>query len=68
MIRSEMVLLRRNDSSYASAEDFLKSCQHELTRIEESAPCVPHHIGVKCVCSPTQSPEAVSPRAPAAPI
>ena len=64
MIRSELVLLRRNDSSYASAEDFLKQCQHELNRIEESAPAVPEHIGVKSICSPTQSPDASSPRAP----
>ena len=64
MIRSELVLLRRNDSSYASAEDFLKQCQHELNRIEESAPAVSEHIGVKSICSPTQPPEAGSPRAP----
>ena len=64
MIRSEMLLLRRNDSSYASAEDFLKRCQNELNRIEETAPAVPEHVGIKCICSPTQSPEAVSPRAP----
>jgi hypothetical protein len=41
MIRSGMVLLRRNDSSYASVEDFLKQCQNELNRIEETAPAVP---------------------------
>jgi hypothetical protein len=64
MIRSELVLLRRNDSSYASAEDVLKQCQIELNRIEESAPAVPEHIGIKCICSPTSSPGASSPRAP----
>jgi len=47
MIRSEIVLLRRINYSYASAEDFLKQCQNELNRIEESAPTVPEHIGIK---------------------
>ncbi len=28
MIRNETILLRRNDSSYASAGDFLKQCQN----------------------------------------
>ena len=45
MIRSELVLLRRDDCRYASAEDFLKQCQNELSKIEESAPAVPEHIG-----------------------
>jgi hypothetical protein len=60
MIRSELVLLKMNDSSYASNTDFLKTCQNELNRIEESAPTIPSFIeeklGSKFVASPTQSP------------
>ncbi len=37
MIRSELVLFKMNDSSYVSTPDFLKTCQNELNRIEESA-------------------------------
>ncbi len=33
-IRAELVLLRMNDSSYASSTDFLKFCAAELNRIE----------------------------------
>ena len=62
MIRSEMVLLRRNESSYSSAEDFSRQCQNERNRIEESAQCVPEHVGIKCICSSLRSPEAGSPR------
>ncbi len=58
-IRSELVLLRMNDSSFASSTNFLKSCAAELNRIEESAPVIPEHVqkkvGVKCNCSPAQS-------------
>ena len=64
MIRSELILLRRDNSRYASAEDFLKHCQNELSKIEESAPAVPEHIGAKYIFSPMQSPGASSPRAP----
>jgi hypothetical protein len=60
MIRSELVLLKMNDSSYASNTDFLKTCQNELNRIEESAPTIPSFIekklGSKYVASSTQSP------------
>ncbi len=60
MIRSELVLLKMNDSTYASNTDFLKTCQNELNRIEESAPTIPSFIeeklGSKYVASPTQSP------------
>jgi hypothetical protein len=60
MIRSELVLLKMNDSSYASTTDFLKTCQNELNRIEELAPSIPlfieEKLGSKCVASQTQSP------------
>ena len=60
LIRAELVLLRMNDSSYASSTDFLKTCAAELNRIEESAPNVPEHVskrlGAKCTCSPAPSP------------
>ena len=60
-IRSELVLIRMNDSSFASKTDFLKTIQHELDRIEENAPAIPSHIelklGAKCV-SPLESPIA----------
>jgi len=59
-IRAELVLFRMNDSSYASSTDFLKTCEAELNRIEESAPPIPEHIskrvGAKCTCSPAPSP------------
>jgi hypothetical protein len=59
-IRAELVLLRMNDSSYASSTDFLKTCVAELNRIEESAPAVPEHVskrlGAKCTCYPAPSP------------
>ena len=58
MIRSELFLLNMNDSSYASNTDFLKTCQNELNRIEESAPTIPsfieEKIGFKYVASPVQ--------------
>ena len=48
-----------NDSSYASNADFLKTCQNEMIRIDESAPSIPSFIeeklGFKYVASPTQS-------------
>jgi hypothetical protein len=57
MIRSELVLLKMNDNSYASTPEFLKTCQNELNRIEESAPPAPSFIeeelGSKFVASPT---------------
>ena len=60
LIRAELVLLRMNDSSYASSTDFLKTCAAELNRIEESAPSVPEQVskrlGAKCTCSPAPSP------------
>ena len=43
-IRAELVLLRMNDSSFASSTDFLKQCAAELNRIEESAPAIPEHV------------------------
>jgi len=59
-IRAEVVLLRMNESSYASSTDFLKACAAELNRIEESAPAVPEHVskrlGAKCTCSPAPFP------------
>ncbi len=59
LIRAELVLLRMNDSSYASPAEFLKTCAAELNRIEESAPGIPEHIskrvGPKC-CSLAPSP------------
>jgi hypothetical protein len=63
-IRSELVLLRINDSSFASSTDFLKQCAAELNWIEESAPAIPGHVvkrvGAKCTCSPAQSPSRQS--------
>ena len=60
MIRSELVLLKMNVSSYASTTDFLKTCQNELNRIEESAPSIlcfiEDKLGSKFIASPTQSP------------
>jgi hypothetical protein len=60
MIRSELVLFKMNDSSYASTTNFLKTCQNELNRVEELAPSIPsfieENLGSKCVASPTQSP------------
>jgi hypothetical protein len=60
MIRSEFVLLKMNDSSFASSTDFLETCQNELNRIEELAPAIPllieEKLGSKYVASPTQSP------------
>ena len=60
MIRSELVIFKMNDSSYASTTDFLKTCQNELNRIEESSPSIPdiieEKLGSKFVASPTQSP------------
>jgi hypothetical protein len=57
-IRAELVLLRMNDSSYASPTEFVKTCA-ELNRIEESAPDIPERIskrvGPTC-CSPAPSP------------
>ncbi len=44
MIRSELVLLKMNDSSYASTKDFFKTYQNELK------------LGSIFVASPTQSP------------
>jgi len=59
-IRAELVLLRMNDSCFASSIDFLKTCAAELKRIEESAPAISEHVikhmGSKCTCSPAQSP------------
>ena len=59
-IRAELVLIRMNDSSYASKTDFLKHIEHELDRIELNAPTIPDHIernlGPKCIASPNHSP------------
>ncbi len=58
-IRSELVLLRMNDSSFVSSADFLKQCAAELHRIEENVPAIPEHVikrvDMKCTCSPAQS-------------
>jgi hypothetical protein len=58
-IQAELVLIRMNDSSYASKTDFLKNIQHELDRIEENAPTIPEYIekkmGAKCIVTPTPS-------------
>jgi hypothetical protein len=57
--RAELVLIRLNDSSYASKTDFLKHIEHELDRIELNAPTIPNHIernlGPKCIASPNHS-------------
>ena len=59
MIRSELVLLKMNDSSYASNTDFSKTCQNESNRIEEYAPTIIHSfiegklVGSNYVASPT---------------
>ena len=47
MIQAELVLLRMNDSSFASNTDFMKAIQHEIDRIEESAPSIPGFIEAK---------------------
>ncbi len=39
-IRAELVLLRMNDSAYASNTDFMKAIQHEIDRVEELAPSI----------------------------
>jgi hypothetical protein len=66
MIRAETVLLRTNESSWASGNDFLKRCQNELDRIEEGSrplpDCVVAKYGPKCTCSPVHSPGNQSPR------
>jgi hypothetical protein len=63
-IRAELVLLRMNDSTFASSIDFLKQCAAELNRIEKSAPAIPEHVqkkvGAKCTCSPAQTPACQS--------
>ena len=46
-IQSELVLLRVNDSSYASREDFLKFIENELSKIQDSAPCLLGFIAKK---------------------
>jgi hypothetical protein len=60
MLRSDLVLFKMNDISYASTTVFLKTCQNESNRIEESAPTIPlffeEKLGSKYVASPTQSP------------
>ena len=58
-IRAELVLLRMHDSAFASNTDFMKAIQHEIDRIEESAPStafIEVKIGAKCTASPTPSP------------
>ncbi len=59
-IRAELVLLRMNDSAFASNTDFMKAIQHEIDRIEESAPSIASLIELKieskCNVTPTQSP------------
>jgi len=59
-IRGELVLLRLNDSAFASNTDFMKTIQHEIDRIEESTPSLPGFIEAKivakCNMSPTQPP------------
>ena len=54
------MLLRVHDSAFASNTDFMKTIQHEIDRMEESAPSIPDFIevkiGSKCTASPTQSP------------
>ena len=58
-IRVELVLLCMNDSAFASNTDFVKAIQHEIDRVEESAPSMPGFIevkiGAKCTALPTQS-------------
>jgi len=48
------------DSAFANNTDFMKTIQHEIDRIEESAPNIPGFIevkiGAKCTSSPSQSP------------
>jgi len=60
----KLVLLRMNDSSFASSTDFLKQCAAELNRIEESALAIPEHVikrvGAMCTFSPAQSPSRQS--------
>ncbi len=46
-IQADLVLLRMNDSAFASNTDFMKATQHEIDRIEESAPSIPGFIEVK---------------------
>ncbi len=54
------MLLRMHDSAFARNTDFMKTIQHEIDRIEESALSIPGFIevklGPKCTASPSQSP------------
>ena len=58
--RTELVLSRMSDSSYASSTDFIETCAAELNRIEESAPAVPDYVfkrlGATCTYSPVSFP------------
>jgi hypothetical protein len=49
-----------NDSAFASNTDFMKVIQHEIDRVEETAPSIQGFIeakiGAKCNMSPTVSP------------
>lgn len=47
VIQAELVLLRMNDSSYASREDFLKIIENELSKIQDAAPSPPGFIAKK---------------------
>jgi hypothetical protein len=46
-IRVELGLLRMNDSAFANNTYFMKAIQHEIDRIEESAPSIPGFVEVK---------------------
>ena len=52
--------IHRSIKAYASNTDFMKTIQHEIDHIEESAPSIPgfieFKIGAKCNMLPTQSP------------
>ncbi len=57
VIQAELVLLRMNDSSYASREDFLKIIENELRKIQDAAPSPPSCIAKKFEkpCTPASS-------------
>ncbi len=47
VIQAELVLLRMNDSSYASREDFLKIIENELSKFQDATPSPPGFIAKK---------------------
>ena len=55
VIQAELVLLRMNDRSYESREDFLKIIENDLSKIQDAAPSPPGFIAkmFEKLCAPT---------------